>query len=306
MQIITLTVLREAMSLQLNFNQMYFFYMAALHGGVRNAARVLHVSPPAVSAQIKRLEDTVGFPLLLREGGKLTLSEQGNKIFPEVKKLFSQAERVEEHLKNLSHVQESHLVVGGHHLHLQCLIPPHLAHAEIFGRDYKVKLVGSLFPAILQKIMNNEIHVGIVEHVNKAEGLRFEKIFECNVVFAVCSQNTLGQDSPVSLRDLDDVHWFLPVQDSGFAVYLDDYFETWKFTPKICDTHTLPVNRSLLPSSKCATFFPEYYFDKEVDKSLFRKVDLVEALPPLQVFLAYSEKTQHLEKIQHVVEMLKH
>ncbi len=49
-------------------------------GGVGDAARVLGVSQPAVSTQIKRLEAELGMSLFRRSGRRLAVSEQGRDI----------------------------------------------------------------------------------------------------------------------------------------------------------------------------------------------------------------------------------
>jgi LysR family transcriptional regulator, low CO2-responsive transcriptional regulator len=49
-------------------------------GGVGDAARVLGVSQPAVSTQIKRLEADLGVSLFRRSGRRLAISEQGREI----------------------------------------------------------------------------------------------------------------------------------------------------------------------------------------------------------------------------------
>ena len=49
-------------------------------GGLKQAARSLHVSPPTLSAQIRALEDSLGAPLFAREGRQMVLNDTGRVV----------------------------------------------------------------------------------------------------------------------------------------------------------------------------------------------------------------------------------
>lgn len=50
-------------------------------GGVREAAAVLHVGQPAVTKRLRALEAVYGVPLMQRVGGRLRLTEAGEKVY---------------------------------------------------------------------------------------------------------------------------------------------------------------------------------------------------------------------------------
>ena len=62
---------------QLNFHHLRYFWCVAKEGNLTRAARQLHVSQSALSAQIKQLEVQLGQPLFHRTGRVLTLTEAG-------------------------------------------------------------------------------------------------------------------------------------------------------------------------------------------------------------------------------------
>ncbi len=292
------------MALQLNFNQMYFFYMAARHKGIRNAAKALSVSPPAVSAQIKRLEESLGFPLLVREGGLLVLSEQGKKFFPEVEKLFLQAQVVEDSISLVTEEKEIKLYVGGHYVHIQCMMPQVTPHVQVKKKEYKVHLVADSQRSLIHQLQNNDIHVALLEHISRERGLCFEEFMQSKIVFVVCASNALGKEGAVPLQALEDVPLLLPKYDSGFAECLEEYFEKMHFQPKYTEEFTLPINRRLIPQSSYGAFFPEYYFDSEMNSEFFRKVDLAEELPLLKLYMAYALINKEDMRVKKLLETI--
>ncbi len=50
-------------------------------GGVMEAARVLHVGQPAVTKRLRALEKSYGLPIVERIGGRLRLTEAGEKVY---------------------------------------------------------------------------------------------------------------------------------------------------------------------------------------------------------------------------------
>lgn len=58
-------------------------------GGVSNACETLGRSQPAVSLQIKRLEDLISMPLFLRVNRRLELTEAGQQLFDYARRMLS-------------------------------------------------------------------------------------------------------------------------------------------------------------------------------------------------------------------------
>ena len=77
-------------------NALRAFETAARHLSFKNAARELHVTPGAVSHQVKVLEDSLGMPLFRRLTRALELTPEGQALLPKLQEgLRSLAEAVE-------------------------------------------------------------------------------------------------------------------------------------------------------------------------------------------------------------------
>jgi LysR family transcriptional activator of nhaA len=73
----------------LNFHHLRYFWAVAKEGNLTRAARHLHVSQSALSAQIKQLETELGQPLFQRTGRTLTLTEAGQLAFAYAETIFA-------------------------------------------------------------------------------------------------------------------------------------------------------------------------------------------------------------------------
>lgn len=76
----------------MEFHQLRYFVAAADHGGVSEAARRVHVSQPALSRQIKLLEEELGAPLFERVRQRIHLTGAGEVFLPRARRILLDAE----------------------------------------------------------------------------------------------------------------------------------------------------------------------------------------------------------------------
>src|SRR5262249_9186641 len=71
-------------------------YLAAvaqhLHFG--KAAKGCHVSQPALSAQIKKMEDTLGYQIFERSNRSVTLTDKGRRLVEQARVVLEEAEKL--------------------------------------------------------------------------------------------------------------------------------------------------------------------------------------------------------------------
>lgn len=73
----------------LPLNALRAFEVAARTGSFVSAGAELGVTAAAVSQQVKSLESTLGKTLFLRQGNRITLTEAGRALYPELEAVFS-------------------------------------------------------------------------------------------------------------------------------------------------------------------------------------------------------------------------
>ncbi|NJD20937.1 MAG: LysR family transcriptional regulator [Gemmatimonadetes bacterium] len=73
----------------MNYRHLHHFWSVAREGGVSRAARALHVSQPALSAQIRKLERELGQRLFTRSRHGMELTDAGRIVFRYADEIFS-------------------------------------------------------------------------------------------------------------------------------------------------------------------------------------------------------------------------
>jgi len=93
-------------------NALKGFEAAARHGSFNRAAEELHLTPSAISHQVKTLEGFLGLNLFVRDGRKVRLSSAGEKYLESVSRAFDEMDIATKRLVATSHADTVNISVA--------------------------------------------------------------------------------------------------------------------------------------------------------------------------------------------------
>jgi len=98
--------------MNITFRQLRVFAEVARQGSVLRAAETLHLTPPAVSMQIKEIESQVGQQLFDRAGRRLSLSTTGEYFLVYARRLLATLKEAEDAMARFRHLESGRLTIG--------------------------------------------------------------------------------------------------------------------------------------------------------------------------------------------------
>lgn len=96
----------------LNYHHLLYFWVIAREGSIKQACEVLTLSQPALSSQLRALEDAIGEKLFFRTGRKLVLTDVGKVVYRYADEIFSLGRELTNTLKGHGTQRSVRLVVG--------------------------------------------------------------------------------------------------------------------------------------------------------------------------------------------------
>ena len=96
----------------MELHQLRYFLAIAQHGSFTAAADVCHVSQPSLSAQVKKLEDELGGPLLERSRQGSRLTPRGQVFRPRALEALQQLESGRGEVEELSGLKRGEVALG--------------------------------------------------------------------------------------------------------------------------------------------------------------------------------------------------
>ena len=96
----------------MNFTQLKSFHAVASAGGFTKAAKLLGLSQPALTIQVRTLEETYGVSLFHRKSHEVVPTELGRRLFRVTSRIFGLVDEAEDIVAAESALKEGHLKVG--------------------------------------------------------------------------------------------------------------------------------------------------------------------------------------------------
>ena len=180
-----------------SLNALKAFEAAARHMSFARAAEELHVTPGAISQQVRQLEDNLGQRLFLRQNNSLTITFAGKALLPQVREAFNGLIEATELVR--SNNFENILKISAPPTFSIKWLRPRLTHFQNLHPDLEIRLSASKQLADFNK---EDLDVAIRYGRGSYEGLVSEKIMSEDI-FPVCSPVLLQQS--LALRATSDI-----------------------------------------------------------------------------------------------------
>jgi DNA-binding transcriptional LysR family regulator len=198
----------------MELRQLRYFATVARELNFTRAAARLHVAQPALSRQVKQLEEELGVPLLVRNKRSVQLTRQGESFLSEVEQILQQSERAMRRARaNGADALNIGYVWGLFH----SIVPPILQRFRALEPEFAVHLFD--LPAAEQGrgLKMGTIDVGFIGLAFEAEeaALPMRRVGTTDFVVALPEGHRFARGRAVDLKTLAD-EVFILISDEHF------------------------------------------------------------------------------------------
>lgn len=182
------------------YTQIRAFDAVARAGSFSRAAEVLGLTQPALTIQVKALEERHGLKLLHRDGRGVRLTEAGQRLFTLSRQLASLEEMIDDTLETSSELQrgELRLAVDGPHIVMGLF-------AQFLARHPQVRLSVSMgnTQMVRQRLLDRHVDVGILPLIADHPRVHAVPLWRHRGLLIVSHDHRLAGRERVALRELD-------------------------------------------------------------------------------------------------------
>ena len=186
------------------------------------AAERLGVTQPAVSLQIRSLEQRLGRQLLDRSGRRVEPTEAGRRLYASAQRVLA----AEEHLLEDLDADDEGAITGTLELGASTgpggtVVPLLLCEFQEQHPDVGVRLTVSDTQTVVDRVAGRELELGIVGAGRRHRGVAFEPFFSDEVVLA-CPADHRFAGKTVSLDDLKGEKLIVMQDGAGVRQVIED------------------------------------------------------------------------------------
>lgn len=216
----------------MNINQLETLQAISKTMSFRKAAEMLNLTQPAVSAQIKSLEDEFK-TVLIDRNQPITLTDSGKLFLEHAEKILQEVEILKQKLADLKQTPQGHIHLGTTTSIAIQILPRVLSY---FQNQYPlIKTTIHTMPSsqIMSSVENGEIDIGIAYLFEKNPALTTSILYYDSFELVVSPDHPLAKLSHTSIHALRDLQFIMLSKETAGRRFADSIFRKFNITPQI-------------------------------------------------------------------------
>lgn len=179
------------------------------------AADELHMTQPAVTFQVRQLEEQFNTRLFDRTHNRISLTEAGHRVFESAGQIFQLYAEMDNSVRELTGDISGVLILGASTTIAEYMLPVLLGDFKEKFPDVVIRLKVANTDGIVSQVENNMIDLGVVEAPVSNKNLVVEKCRMDEMVLIVPPNHALAKQEVVSLEEITKFPFICREEGSG-------------------------------------------------------------------------------------------
>lgn len=189
------------------------------------AAESLHMTQPAVTFQIRQLEEYFNTRLFDRTHNRISLTDAGEKVYAYSERILGLYREMDNEIRTLTGEIIGVLVIGASTTVAEYLLPKLLGEFQALFPKVKLRLKVSNSMGVVHMVENNDIDVGLVESPVANKSLAVEVCWSDKLALIVPTDHELAGKDTVHISELTKYPFVSREEGSGTRCVVSDYLE---------------------------------------------------------------------------------
>lgn len=260
-----------------------------LHFG--RAAERLHMAQPALSAQVRGLEDELGVRLFLRTTRRVSLTRAGESFLPEARATLAQAEAAAVAARTVAGEGAELLKVGGVDSATAGLLPQVVRRFRRDHPEVEIKVNEMLSAPALHALSNHHLDIAFVRVWPKDSHLAARHVLTEPIVAALPADHPLAARQAVPAQEIAKEPLVIPARSHRPILFdvVHDYFRSRGYEPRILqEANERHVIIAMVAAGLGVSLVPEWVTQFRRDDVVYRP--LQGGGPLVEVYVVWRER----------------
>ncbi len=275
--------------------QIRYFLEAAKTKHMTNSAKNLHITQPALTQAVRRLEKDLGVPLFVARGRNVVLTEYGKYLQKKLEPLMEQLDAIPEQLKMMSALE-------GETIHMNVLAASGLVMEAII--EYKKEHEEILFQ--LQQNTESELYdIGVTTKLFYL-GQDEENRFACGeeIYLAVPENQRYQGKESVRLAEAADEGFISLLGSREFRYICDRFCQHAGFIPRIIFESDNPsAVKNMIAANMGIGFWPEFTWGS-IENERVRLLKIEDPVCQRDIIIHYNRNKPDSRNVEEFYEFL--
>jgi LysR family transcriptional regulator, low CO2-responsive transcriptional regulator len=215
------------------FRQLRVFNEVARQLSFAKAARALHLTPPAVTMQVKELESQVGLPLFDRAGRSVSLTTTGEYMLVYARRLLATLKDAEDAAARLRQADAGTLAIGMVST-AKYFLPRLLAQFRQEHPHVEIRLAEGNRESLVRLLQANEVDVAVMGRPPRELATRAEPFAAHPHVFVAAPDHPLARhEGELDVESLRPHDFIVREEGSGTRAALEQFLRDARIEPRV-------------------------------------------------------------------------
>lgn len=214
----------------LSLRQLRIFVSAARHSSFAKAAEEMHLTAPAVSMQMRDLEEDLGLPLFAKKGRGVTLTSAGEYFLVYARRVLLALREAEDMMVKLRGIETGNLTIGLVST-AKYIVPKLLATFRKEHPGIQVVIQVRNRDQLISLLRDDEIDLAIMGRPPKDLDTRSEAFAPHPHGFIAAPDHPLAAETLISIEQLEQYEMMIREPGSGTRTVMEGFFEDHRFRP---------------------------------------------------------------------------
>jgi len=192
------------------------------------AAETLHMTQPAVTFQVRQLEEHFNTRLFDRTHNRISLTEAGRRVYEYADRIFELYDEMENAVREMTGEISGVISIGASTTIAEYMLPALLGDFRVKYPDVNVQLKVSNTEGIVSMVENNVIDLGVVEAPVSNKNLVVEVCRMDELVAIVPPKHPLAGQKVIRIQELLKHPYICREEGSGTREVIQEYLQRCK------------------------------------------------------------------------------
>ncbi len=208
------------------------FHTVAKQLSFTKAADVLCMTQPAVTFQVKQLEEHFNTRLFERHHGRISLTPAGETVYAYAERILALGRELDTRVNELTGEVGGPLLLGASMTIAEYILPRVLGEFRAQYPQVRAQLTVANSETIVSQVADRRLDLGLIESPAHLPGVHTEPLGEDELVMICAPAHPLARKASVTPREVAATPYISRESGSGTREFADQYFRGQQVAPE--------------------------------------------------------------------------
>ena len=286
----------------------HIFYIVAKEGSISAAANILFISQPAITFQIKKLEEQLGVVLFTRTKHGMILTDEGKVLLDYVKNGIENIRNGENALSNLKNLDSGTIRIGVSTTICRYILIPYLENFHAKYPNINIQINNNISNNLIKELRNGNLDILMLfSPSTENKDLKIIPIIDVQDIFVGNKKYYDLTKGKTNLHNLKSFPLIFPTSSSNSRTYLNKYLKdnNVDLKPKL-EVLSYSLIVDLIKAGFGIGYVTKEFIRDELKNNSLYEVKVTPSIKKRTIVIATMNKKEPNYSVKKLIEMISH